>query len=40
MKVHGVVVLYNPNGKIMQNINFYINNIEKLYVHKYWKKYE
>lgn len=32
MKVAGVVVLYNPDEKVMDNIKSYINDLDKLYV--------
>lgn len=32
MKLAGVVVVYNPEDSIMNNIKSYINNLEKLYV--------
>lgn len=32
MKLAGVVVLYNPDDKVVNNINSYINSIEKLYL--------
>jgi len=32
MKIQGVVVLYSPKFIILENINSYINDIEKLYI--------
>lgn len=32
MKLAGVVVLYNPNEKIIENIDSYINYLDKLYI--------
>ena len=32
MKLSGVVVLYNPNEKMLENIKTYIKNIEKLFI--------
>ena len=32
MKIEGVVVLYNPNKNIIDNIKTYINEVETLYV--------
>lgn len=31
-KIYGVVVLYNPNNKILKNISTYINQLDKLYI--------
>ena len=32
MKLAGVVVLYNPDQKVIQNITSYINEVDVLYL--------
>lgn len=32
MSIQGVIVLYNPDNEVLNNIKSYVNNIEKLYI--------